>query len=386
MPGPVSFARAIALLWAVPMCLLAFCLLFSCVTVDGALFGFGALAIGAAPLLWTCSLGSDRLFMQRLSFALLVLWLIVTSVLLIRAPDGRTRTGAPVRNCYVGGGWSYRGRALSALVPEIDQFILGFRVMPLIDPLMTWRQSRSVAALTQSVYTDLEADRDFHALGSVMPDVYDDLLGLPSARGHYFLYVPPGLDSSRAAPVLLFLHGSGGNFKAYVWILSQVADALGMVVVAPSGGMGDWKTKSTPGVVVAALDDAAGRVALDRDHVCLAGLSNGGLGVTRTAASSVGGLFSSLVLLSPVCDRIALESPSREGAWRGKPVLVVTGRDDNRVPLTFVEACVTSMKAGGASVQLSVYDGADHFLLFSHRKKLVSELIDWLRSRAASGA
>src|SRR5262249_24885010 len=160
-------------------------------------------------------------------------------------------------------------------------------------------------------------------------------------HGHYFLYVPPRLDRNTPAPALVFLHGSGGNFKSYTWLLSKVADERGLVLIAPSFGMGNWDPQHGTEAVLAALNDAAKDVQLDMDHVHLAGLSNGGLGVSHLAASPAGQLFRSLIFLSPVCDENDLGSKQFWLQEREKPVLIITGALDDRVPLPFVEGFAT---------------------------------------------
>jgi hypothetical protein len=152
------------------------------------------------------------------------------------SPSGRAPGGAAVQHRYVGGRDGFRRYALGNLFPENDQFALGFHLVPAMDPLFTRKQARMLSGLTASIYTELEADAAFHALGSVMPEAYDELWGLPFDRGHYYLYVPPRLDRSVPQPALVFLHGSGGNFKAYTRLLSKLADELGVILIAPSYG------------------------------------------------------------------------------------------------------------------------------------------------------
>lgn len=299
--------------------------------------------------------------------------------LLIVSPDGRTSRESRVKNCYIGGSENYQRHALGALLPEVDQFMLGFKLVTAVDSLFTGKQARSLSVLTSTIYAELEADADFHALGSVMPDAYDELWGRKFDRGHYFLYVPPRLDRKTHAPALIFLHGSGGNFKAYTWLLSQVADKCGMVLICPSYGMGNWESPGGIQAVAAALDDAGKSVALDMNQVHLAGLSNGGLGVSRVAASDFGKRFRSLIFLSAVCDGAAIGTSAFADQWRDKPVLIITGETDDRVPLSYVNSYASSMRNSGARIEMSTYEDADHFLFFSHRDRCLEQLAGWLK-------
>jgi len=345
------------------------------------MLAIGALLLGAAPALLWLRPGIPRL--RLLGTVAFALWLLITLGLILVSPDGAPPKNARVQNRYSDGGWHYQRFTLGALLPEIDQFLLGFKLVPMADPLFTLKQGRSVSGLTRKIYAELEADEDFRALGSVMPEAYNEIWGQPFDHGHYFLYVPPRLDRKTPAPALVFLHGSGGNFKAYTWLLSKVADERGMVLVAPTFGMGNWNPQHSVQVVMAALDDAARAVPIDMSHVHLAGLSNGGLGVSHVAASEAGRRFHSLIFLSPVCDEAALGSKEFSTQWRDKPVLIITGQEDDRVPLPYVVTCAGIMKSAGARVEMSAYAGADHFLVFSYRERFVQQLSDWLGRQSA---
>lgn len=377
MHQPISFFRAFALMWGLLVCPPAALLLASCVTTPGVAFAVAALLLGIAPsLAW---MDPERAWLRRLAFACIASWLMIALWLFSSSPDGHPREGARVQNRYTGGTWCYNHRALGSLLPEIDQFMLGFKLVPMLDPLFTMRQSRSLSAMTKFIYVELEADPDFHALGSVMPDAYDDLFGFAFERGHYFLYQPPRLSRRSPLPALVFLHGSGGNFKAYTWVLSRLADEVGMVVIAPSFGMGDWDTKHGVPAVEAALDDASTTVSIDPNQVHLAGLSNGGLGVSRIAVSNAGQRFRSLIFLSPVCDTVALGSQAFADQWKDKPVLIISGKADDRVPLDFVTRCADTMGKAGARVEMTAYDNSDHFLFFSDRDRYITQLTSWLK-------
>ncbi|MEO5715088.1 MAG: prolyl oligopeptidase family serine peptidase [Luteolibacter sp.] len=380
---PILFLRAFGLAWSLLVCPLALLLLVSCVTVQGAVFGVGSLLLGIAPSL--VLIGARRHpRLRRAGWICFVCWLLVALGLAIVSPNGRSRSDARVRNCYVGGSEAYQRLALGALLPEVDQFMLGFKLVTVVDSLFTAKQASSLSVLTKKIYADLESDADFHALGSVMPDAYDELWGRKFDRGHYFLYVPPRLDRRRPAPALVFLHGSGGNFKAYTWLLSRVADECGMVLICPSYGMGNWESPGGIQAVAAALGDAGKSLPLDLNQVHLAGLSNGGLGVSRVAASDFGKRFRSLIFLSAVCDGAAIATSNFADQWRDKPVLIITGAADDRVPLRYVSGYASRMRNSGARIEMNTYESADHFLFFSHRDRCLEQLSSWLKQHSDS--
>ena len=371
----LTFPLALAILMAVPSLLL----LVVCTTLSGAVFGFSAVllcvAAGLACLCW----GKASPWLKRSAVLAFAGWVCGTGWLAVQAPNGHTAADSPVQSRYLHDEWAFKRYALGNLLPEVDQFALGYRLVPFIDSLFTSEQAKVLSRLTASIYRELEADPNFHALGSVMPGAYDEIWGQPFRHGHYFLYVPPGLDRRQPHPALVFLHGSGGNFKAYTWLLSKVADQLGMVLIAPSYGMGNWREPDTSTLIQAVLEDAATAVAIDPAQLHLMGLSNGGLGVSQ-GGRKLGAKFKSLTFLSPVLDAGALASPEFAQHWRGRPVLVITGRQDDRVPFDYVSGGVDSMKQAGVAVTLQPVDQANHFMLFSHQDQVLSTIIEWLRN------
>lgn len=379
MQNSLSVLRAFALLWGVIVCPLAILLLLTCVTTQGLLFGIAALLLGMAPALaW---FDPERAWARRLSFVCLTVWLVIALWLGSTSPTGRALENARVQNRYTGGESRYHRHALGAMLPEIDQFMMGFRLVPFVDKFFTQNQARQLSSLTQSIYSELEADPDFHALGSVMPAAYDDLWGFNFESGHYFLYVPPHVDRHQPAPALVFLHGSGGNFKAYTWLLSKLADELGMIVIAPSYGMGNWDPKQTAKIIAPILDDAAKIAAIDPKQLHLAGLSNGGLGVTHLAVSGLGERFRSLIFISPVFHDTMLEARTLVPKWKDKSILILSGQNDERVPAPYVNRSAAILKTAGAKVGLKAYELADHFLLFTHREQWMADMSAWLKSQ-----
>lgn len=379
----ILLLRAFCVAWAVAVCPISILLLLSAATGQGRMFALGALLLGVAPALAWLRPGMQGRWRAIAGMTAFALWVLITLGLILVSPNGVPRKNARVQNCYSDGGWHYPRFALGSLLPEIDQLLLGFKLVPMVDSLFTMKQARDVSRMTRSIYEELEADEDFRALGSALPETYDEIWGQRFNHGHYYLYIPPRLDRKAPVPALIFLHGSGGNFKAYTWLLSKVADERGMVLITPTYGVGNWDAQHSESVVMAALEDAARILPLDLNQVHLAGLSNGGLGVSYTAASEAGGRFRSLIFLSPVCDEGALSSNEFAIQGRDKPVLIITGQNDDRVPLSYVKSCAALMKSAGAQVQMSVYEGADHFLVFSQRERFLKQLSEWLERQSA---
>lgn len=92
--------------------------------------------------------------------------------------------------------------------------------------------------------------------------------------------------------------------------------------------------------------------------------------------------FRGLIFLSPVMDTSLIDNPAFHQAWRERPVLVITGAADERIPLSYVQQRVANFKAGGVAVTERVYPGEDHFLFFSQPEAVLSDISAWLAATA----
>src|SRR5262245_58604130 len=113
--------------------------MFSAVTTQGIIFAVGALLLGMAPLLaW---IKPETRWLRCCALAALLGWLGITIWLVSVTPNGHARAGSRVENRYVGGAWHYPRTALGALLPEVDEFMVGFQIVPVLYPLLTYKQS-----------------------------------------------------------------------------------------------------------------------------------------------------------------------------------------------------------------------------------------------------
>jgi len=90
-------------------------------------------------------------------------------------------------------------------------------------------------------------------------------------------YVPERVE--RPAPALLYLHGSGGRGEEALNLWRATADALGMIVIAPTEAgenAGYGFTERERGAALAALRWARRRFDIDENRIHLTGVSRGG--------------------------------------------------------------------------------------------------------------
>lgn len=231
--------------------------------------------------------------------------------------------------------------------------------------------------MTDTLYAEMNADSEFAAVGSALPAIYREMSFEEFRDGHYFHYIPKNVNRTKPAPALVFLHGSGGNFKVYLWLLSKVADELGYTLIAPTFGMGNWEKRGAYDAITAAIRDAGKHAAIDPERIHLMGLSNGGKGVCL-AESQPGPRFRSLILLSAVFHNNIKPAELAE-RLKPRPVLVISGGNDDRVPWDYVSGYAAKLKAGGLDVETRLFEHDDHFLFFRQRDKVLEEITKWLR-------
>ena len=179
-------------------------------------------------------------------------------------------------------------------------------------------------------------------------------LGLGPGRDG-LLYVPPGHDATREAPLALTLHGAGGDARSGLSHLIGLADEFGLVLLAPESRGRTWDVLvSGFGPDVEFIDRALGqtfdRLAVDAGRLAITGFSDGAsyalsLGMTN------GDLFTHAVAFSP-----GFAAPADR---RGKPpVFVSHGKRDRVLP---IERCsrkiVPQLEREGYEVRYREFDG-----------------------------
>lgn len=246
---------------------------------------------------------------------------------------------------------SSRGARLFA---ERDVSIAGARVMYGLGGVGPQELDGFVPAL-DAVYDEIEASE-----GEVTstPFVATVLGEQRAARFDAFLHEEP-------APTerwVVFLHGYGGSFSSYCWVVALAAADAGASTLCPATSFaGRWHEGHGPGIVRASIDWIRGRGARS---IVLVGLSNGGVGASRLARELAADL-DGLVLLSGLDDR---------APHPAMPTLVWHGTADTR----FAVGRVRAWSAALADGELVEVDG-DHFALIEQRALFAPALSAFLR-------
>lgn len=378
MSSPLVFLKALVLLMVmivVPMAIFGLC----CTnTWQGRLLSVSVGMMGAGPLLWCIAYERESLLQRRLGQIMLLAGIAGFVVVAWQAPAGHTTESARVHARYSKSSGRHAAGSIGSLLPEIDQINLGYAVAVAFDPLFTREQHAELSSMTATLYAEMDAEPDFVSIGSALPAIYREMSFANFRDGHYFHYIPTSVDRSKPAPALVFLHGSGGNFKAYLWLLTKVADDVGCIVVAPTFGMGNWEKRGAYEAVTAAIADAGRHAAIDPEKMHLMGLSNGGKGVCL-AESAAGPRFRSLIFLSGVFhNRITPEKLAER--LPNRAALVISGGSDDRVPWDYVADYAGRLEKSGMRVTTRRFPEDDHFLFFRKREEVLGEITRWMKA------
>ncbi len=257
-------------------------------------------------------------------------------------------------------GQRFRRHAIANIVPEVDQFVLASWLLPALDPFIDVDQAARVRALFREVYAELPEQP-----GSAMPFAYAEVFPLvPWNVGHRYEVVPV---AEEPLPVLLFLHGWGGNVQAYSVVLGELGREHGFAVVSPSFGLGKWRRPEGVEVVGQTLDAIGADPRLDASRVLLVGLSNGGPGVTR-ALEAYPEAFTGALFLSAVVEPERMRRLELPPEF---PVLLLAGDQDRRVPIELQRRAAEVLP----QATLTEIGGQDHFLMFSDRDAVEQALV-----------
>lgn len=344
-------------------------------TVAGRLVGGGALFLVLASFcVWVACL--RRLRWQAIVTLALVITCAGACLLMAYQVSPRGDPSGGRLTQHFSGSASFRRGGLANMVPEIDQLKLGTRVFPILDPFIDAEQGRRIRALFLEIYRELRADPAFCDVGSALGFCYEDIFFGRTRQLHFYEYRPksPG---AAPAPVLVFLHGSLGNFKGYTWLLRQLAEEHGIAILCPTYGAGQWHRERGLEVVEAIEGYVDGQAALDGGRTFLAGLSNGGIGVTRVMLTAQP-RYAGYVLISPVMDRSLVDPGDSVTPGDGRKVLVLHGESDRRIPASYVRRGIGRLRSSGYDVAEEFYPEEDHFLLFSERQAVIQSIADWI--------
>lgn len=169
------------------------------------------------------------------------------------------------------------------------------------------------------------------------------------------LYVPPGLDPARPAPVLICLHGAGGTGERALKAVLPHADEHGIILVAPDSRSQTWDVlRGGYGPDVRVIDQALTRLfarqAIDAEHIGIEGFSDGASYALSLGVAN-GDLFGAILAFSPGF----MSPPGVEGRPR---IFVSHGLHDQVLPINHCSRLlVPLLQRAGYEVAYQEFDG-----------------------------
>ena len=175
------------------------------------------------------------------------------------------------------------------------------------------------------------------------PGDYPRSLVSDGRKRTFLLHVPRGWSRQKAVPLVIVLHGGGGNGKLVAALtgFSAVADREGFIVVYPDGINGHWNDgRNVPnfkshreniddvGFIRRLVERLTGQLNLDTTRVFAAGMSNGAMMCHRLGCD----LSDRLAAIAPVCGALPEDLPGTVDAGRPMPVMAINGTEDPFVP------------------------------------------------------
>jgi len=179
--------------------------------------------------------------------------------------------------------------------------------------------------------TAVSQDRDFH-------------FKLAGRTRYYSIHLPRGYDGRYRLPVVLVLHGGGGDARVTrrQTQMDRVSDRFGFLAVYPEGtgilrhklltwnagsccGYAVKKQIDDVGFIAAVLDDLNRRLPIDSKRVYATGMSNGAMMCYRLACE----LFDRIAAIAPVSGTMGVDGPRPP---RAMPILLFHGLMDRNAP------------------------------------------------------
>lgn len=168
------------------------------------------------------------------------------------------------------------------------------------------------------------------------------------------LHVPPSVDGTIAAPLAMLFHGATGKGATIVEAFAPLADASGLILVAPDALYVSWDAISGEfgadlDFASLALDVAFDRCRVDPGRVGLAGFSDGATYAIALGRAS-GGLISRVAAFSA---GFLIEVDPK-----GRPAFFLShGMDDDVLPIELTGRPVAALLDSGYDLQYVEFAG-----------------------------
>jgi predicted esterase len=182
----------------------------------------------------------------------------------------------------------------------------------------------------------------------------------------YRVYLPTNYTSSKKYPLVVLLHGAGGdetNFvESYGRIWPKLAEERGYVLASVNGRgplSGYAKANGGEQDVLDVMDLVKNRYSIDTSRVYLGGHSMGGAGTWRIGLEYAD-RFAGLIPIAGSSGQVVAGLEARAKAGRKLPVMMVCGAKDALVAVAGCRTAAEKAKALELPVTYAEYPEADH--------------------------
>ena len=178
----------------------------------------------------------------------------------------------------------------------------------------------------------------------------------------YAVHLPPGYDPAKPWPLLVTLHGTGGNGPAWIqtW-LRTVRDRY--VVIAPTTPRHTWGARQGHFYALTAIREMMDELRIDADRIYLDGMSMGGGGAFRLAEH----FPDRWAAIGPRCNVPDIRQKKDKSFitmlaenFHGVPVYWVVGAKDEKVSIELARAGKTDLEAAKGELVYREFPDGGH--------------------------
>ena len=202
----------------------------------------------------------------------------------------------------------------------------------------------------------------------------------------YHIYLPENYSKDGdKVPFMLFLHGRGESYGPLSIVAKwgpprrlAAGEQMKYLVVSPQcPGDSSWTRDEQQQRILELVNHIKKNYNVDTDRMYLTGLSMGGYGSWKFAASHP----QMFAAAAPICGK---GNPANASKLKNLPIWAWHGTDDKAVPLSGSVDIVNAIKAaGGTKVRLTTLEHVGHFSWQAAYQS--NDLYAWFDKHTASG-
>lgn len=193
-------------------------------------------------------------------------------------------------------------------------------------------------------------------------------------KGGCSIYIPEYYDPEVAYPVVVALHGGSGHGRAFLWTWLKEARSRGFIVISPTA-RGDTWSLMQPEIdaenIETILDATCERWNVDRDHLLMTGMSDGGT-FTYMSGLKATSPFTHLAPISASFHVMMLEILGPANI-EGRPIYLTHGVQDWMFDIDVARVAHQVLQERGADIVYREVADLSH----TYPRDENSKILDW---------